>query len=71
MGRDAIIRKVNPYDLHGVRYYQIFLSYLDAPDSISEVRLAHDMVYASPADGDEVTVESLLTMVTGISKKDA
>jgi hypothetical protein len=71
MARDAIIRRVNPYELHGVLYYQIFLSYLDRPDMVSEVRLAHDVVYPSPADGDQVTVENLLSMVTGISKKDA
>jgi hypothetical protein len=47
MPREAIIRKVNPYELHGVRYYQIFLAFEDTPDSLREVRLAHDAVYAA------------------------
>ncbi|HLF71085.1 MAG TPA: hypothetical protein VI759_02900 [Dehalococcoidia bacterium] len=70
MPREAIIRKVNPYELHGVRYYQIFLSYADTPDSVREVRLAHDAVYPSPSDGDLVTVETILSMVTEVKKRD-
>lgn len=70
MARDAIIRKVNPYELHGVRHYQIFLSFADTPDSVREVRLAHDAVYTSPSDGDRVSVETLLSMITEIRKKD-
>lgn len=69
MSRDALIHKVNPYELHGVRHYQIFLSFLDTPDSVREVRLAHDAVYPSPSDGDEVTVETLLSMITEVRKK--
>lgn len=70
MARDAIIHKVNPYELHGVRYYQLFLAYDDAPDRLSEVRLSHDVVYASPSDGDRVSVESILSIVTEVKKKD-
>ena len=68
MGREAVILKLNPYDLHGVRYYQMFLSYRDAPDRVQEVRLPHDNVYPDPAEGDYVEVEMLLSMVTGVSK---
>ena len=71
MAQDAIIRKINPYDLHGVRYYQMFLSYAETPDMVNEVRLAHDVVYASPAEGDLVSVEKLLSIVTGVTKKDS
>lgn len=70
MPREAIIRKVNPYELHGVRYYQIFLSYADTPESIREVRLSHEVVYPSPSDGDLVTVETILSMVTEVKKRD-
>jgi hypothetical protein len=70
MPREAIIRKVNPYELHGVRYYQILLAFEDTPESLREVRLAHDAVYASPCDGDRVIVETLLSMITGVKKMD-
>jgi hypothetical protein len=69
MARDAIIYKVNPYELHGVRYYQLFIAYDDAPDTLREVRLPHDAVYESPADGDLVSVESILSMVTEVRKQ--
>jgi hypothetical protein len=71
LAQDATIRKINPYELHGVLYYQMFLSYADSPDMVTEVRLAHDVVYASPAEGDLVSVEKLLSIVTGVTKKDA
>ena len=70
MPRDAIIHRVNPYDLHGVRYYQILLSYADSPDSVREVRLAHDAVYASPSEGDHVTVEAILSVITELKKQE-
>ena len=70
MAREAIIHKVNPYELHGVRYYQIFLAYADAPETIREVRLAHDVVYDSPSEGDRVKVEAILSIVTEVSKQD-
>jgi hypothetical protein len=69
MARDAIIQEVNPYELHGVVYYQLFLAYADAPDSIREVRLPHDAVYPSPSEGDLVSVEALLSMVTEVRKR--
>jgi hypothetical protein len=70
MPREAIIHKVTPYELHGVRYYQIFLSFEDTPDRLREARLANDAVYASPCDGDRVMVETLLSMITGVKKVD-
>ena len=70
MAQEAIIRKLIPYELHGVLYYQMFLSYAGTPDMVSEVRLAHDVVYPSPAEGDLVTVEKLLSIVTAVKKKE-
>jgi hypothetical protein len=70
MAREAIIRRVNPYELHGVQYYQLFLTYADTPDRVNEVRLSHDVVYASPVEGDRVSVESLLSVVTGVKKRE-
>jgi hypothetical protein len=70
MPREAIIHKVNPYELHGVLHYQMSLSFEDTPESLREVRLAHDAVYASPCGGDRVMVETLLSMITGVKKKD-
>ncbi len=69
MAREAIVRKVNPYELHGVRYYQLAVSYVEEPDSVREVRISHDAIYANPADGDRVLVEMVLNVVTEVRKK--
>ena len=71
MAQEATIRKLNPYELHGVLYYQMFLSYAETPDLVHEVRLAHDVVYPSPAEGDIIEVERLLSIVTAVKKKPA
>ena len=68
MAREALIRQVNPYELHGVRYYQLFVSYADTPELVNELRLAHDVVYPEPTEGDRVSIDALLSVVTGIRK---
>ena len=69
MAREAIVRKVNPYELHGVAHYRLAVSFVDEPDSVREVRIAHDAIYANPADGDRVLVEMVLNVVTEVRKK--
>lgn len=69
MAREAIVREVNRYELHGVPYYQLAVSYVDEPDSVREVRIAHDSIYGNPADGDRVLVEMVLNVVTEVRKK--
>jgi len=68
MAREALIRRVNPYELHGVRYYQLYVSYADTPDMVNELRLAHDVVYPEPEEGDKVAIDALLSVVTGVRK---
>ena len=70
MSREATVHHVNPYELHGVQYFQLLLSFVDAPESLREVRLPHDAVYASPTKGDRVTVETILSMITEVRKTD-
>ena len=70
MAQEAIIRKLYPYELHGVLFFQMLISYTYTPDLVNEVRLAHDVVYPSPAEGDVVTVEKLLSIVTAVKKKE-
>ena len=71
MSSEATILKLEPYELHGVQYFRMFLSFAEAPDSIREARLAHDAVYPSPAEGDSVMVETMLSMITDVKKKKA
>ena len=69
MAREAIIRQVNPYELHGVVYYRLVVSYIDEPNSVQEVRISHDSIYGEPADGDRILVEAILNVVTEVRKK--
>ena len=69
MTREAIIRQVNRYDLHGVAYYRLVVSYSDEPDAVQEVRISHDSIYDEPADGDRILVEAILNVVTEVRKK--
>ena len=70
MAREALIHAVQPYDLHGVRYYAIRYAYANEPDALREARLAHDSIYPDPRTGDQILVESLLNVVTEITKKE-
>ena len=69
MAREAIIRNVSPYDLHGVRYYQLAVSYSDDPESMREVRISNDSIYDSPSTGDRIEVDMILSVVTEVRKK--
>ena len=69
MAREAIIRKVRPYELHGVGYYQLAVSYDDDPESMREVRIANDSIYADPSAGDRIEVDMILNVVTEVRKK--
>ena len=69
MAREAIVRKVKPYDLHGVPHYQLAVSFVDEPDSVREVRIAHDSIYANPSAGDSIVVDMILSVVTEVRKK--
>ncbi len=69
MAREAIIRQVNPYKLHGVVYYRLVVSYSDEPNSVQEVRISHDSIYGEPAAGDRILVEAVLNIVTEVRKK--
>jgi hypothetical protein len=68
MGREATILRLSPYDLHGVRYYQMFISFADTPDRYQEIRLPNDVIYPDPQEGDRIEVDMLLSMVTAVRK---
>ncbi len=69
MARAAIIREVSRYDLHGVAYFRLLVSYDKEPNSVQEVRISHDSIYGEPADGDRILVEAVLNVVTEVRKK--
>ena len=66
----AILHTVQPYDLHGVRYYRL-LYLVDGDVAPREARLSHDMAYADPAAGDHVEVHALLGIVDRVTPIEA
>ena len=69
MAREATIREVHQYDLHGVLYYRLLVSYSAAPTSVQEVRISHDSIYDEPEEGDQILVEAIINVVTEVRRK--
>ncbi|MFA7249069.1 MAG: hypothetical protein WC273_05490 [Dehalococcoidia bacterium] len=65
----AVLQAVQPYELHGVLYYQ--LVFMDAGGRRVEARLSHDMAYPDPRPGDEVEVHAILGIVDGVKRVEA
>ncbi len=63
----ATVQAVQPYELHGTRYYQFILLF-DGEQRPREARLSHDMAYAAPAAGDRVDVHAILGIIDGVKK---
>jgi hypothetical protein len=63
----ATIQAVQPYELHGTRYYAIRYV-VDGEQQLREARLSHDMAYADPHPGDRVDVHALLGIVDRVTK---
>ena len=63
----ATIQAVQPYELHGVLYYQLRYV-MDGEQQPRDARLSHDMAYAEPQPGDRVEVHALLGIVDQIRR---
>ena len=65
----ATLQAVQPYELHGVRYYQ--LQYLGEDGQPRMARLSHDMAYSDHQPGDEVEVHAILGIVDQVTRVEA
>lgn len=61
----ATVQAVQPYELHGTRYYRLILLF-DGEPRPREARLSHDMAYADPAAGDRVEVHAILGIIDNV-----
>lgn len=68
---EAILRAVQPYDLHGVRWYRVAYSKPDAMEQVSEARISYDVIYPDPQAGDRVRIRLLLGVVDRVEKIEA
>lgn len=67
---EAVIRAIQPYDLHGVRWYRVAFSPLTNPDQVYETRFSWDVIYPEPETGDRVRIRKLLGIVDRVEKVD-
>lgn len=67
---EAVLRAVQPYDLHGVRWYRIAYTSSTAPDRVQEARLSWDVIYADPQPGDRVRIRKLLGIIDRVERRD-
>jgi len=62
----ATLQAVQPFELHGVRYYQF--QYAGSDGQPRMARLSHDMAYPDPQPGDEVEVHAILGIVDRLTR---
>lgn len=65
---EAVIRAIQPYDLHGVRWYRIAYSLAAAPEALYEARFSWDVIYPEPQAGDRVRIRKLLGVIDRVEK---
>lgn len=65
---EAILAAVQPYDIHGTRYFRIAYARRDDPDKVFEGRVAAESIYNDPAPGDRVEIRMLLGVIDEVKK---
>jgi hypothetical protein len=59
---------VQPYDIHGTRYYRIAYALKDQPDRVTEGRVAVEGIYPDPRAGDRVEIHVLLGIIESVKR---
>ena len=65
---EAILAAVEPYDIHGTRYFRIAYARRDEPDKLFEGRVAAESIYAGAQAGDRVDIRMLLGVIDEVKK---
>ena len=65
---EAILALVQPYEIHGTRYYRIAYARKDDPDRVYEGRVAAESIYPGAQPGDRVEIRMLLGVIDDVSK---
>lgn len=65
---DAVLLAVRPYDLHGVRWYQIAYAPAANQQQAREARISHDLIYPDPQPGDRVRIRLLLGIIDQVER---
>lgn len=64
----AILAEVEPYSVHGTRFYRIVFATADHPDRMTEARVAFEGMYPQPQAGDRVEIRMLLGIIDQVKR---
>ena len=65
---EAILAAVEPYTVHGTRFYRIVYATAEQPDRMTEGRVAAEGMYKNPAAGDRVDIRILLGVIDQVKR---
>ena len=68
---EAILAAIQPYEIHGTRYFKIAYASRDQPDRVTEGRVAAESIYKGAQPGDRVDIRLLLGVIDDVKKIDA
>jgi hypothetical protein len=69
MDVEGRLEGLQPYAIHGTRYYRVFYSHADAPDEILRCQLPFEAFDPESRPGDPITITYLLKTVMKIEKR--
>lgn len=66
MDIDGRLEGVQPYAIHGMRYYRVYYAHADDPDTIHQAQLPNDAFDEALRPGMPITITYLLKTVMKI-----
>ena len=67
---DGRLEGVQPYAIHGTRYYRVYFSHPDEPDEIRQCQLPFDAFDEGLKPGDPIRITYLLKTVMEIRRRE-
>ena len=65
---EAILASIQPYEIHGTRYFRIAYALKNDPDRVTEGRVAAESIYKDARAGDRVDIRLLLGVIDDVKK---
>jgi hypothetical protein len=65
---EAILAAIQPYEIHGTRYFRIAYALRDDPDKITEGRVASEGIYKGAKPGDRIEIRMLLGVIDDVKR---
>jgi hypothetical protein len=69
MDVDATLEGLQQYLIHNTRYYRVYYSHLDDPETILQAQVPFDAFDEGLKVGDPITITYLLRTVMKVSKR--